>query len=485
MRIFTGRLTQSNEENQKAELEKYRDQLGIGKNTTFNTDAFENLLKVRRKDFEGFFRESKDEKAEKLSSKEATIKKILSENNSETAAVKNAMSDALSVPDTGTLMAAKNLYSESVKAFNTLLADDKHNHSAPALIGAMTQYKDDAVKAIKEQHANEKTALSSALNKDDVSANLKKALGLEGDNKADEKLKEAKDLILADLEKGHKKQLDYFNNKTAESLKQLHQSAQNSARELGFIANLAKDMNKKNETLLAIQAYSTRHHPDADKSAAVESKNGGKLYLKGISLEDIGTIQTITGKKIKREENGSYSMEFGRHVGSPLYYLDPRDNVTSDFTTMAHAIKASGHTSIKMSVNFDPKELAEKRAKQAFEGCIRAGFPLDKITLVVNGVPYSASAKNDKGVETNTIQKELFKNDPRTYNNLEQRAKNISEILKKNESIIKSNLEKPGAEAVNEIKNQIQTIRDGTQKKEDKSNNAQENEQRANDIGPN
>lgn len=136
-----------------------------------------------------------------------------------------------------------------------------------------------------------------------------------------------------------------------------------------------------------------------------------KIDLNGIKLKDIPVIKSITGREIHQQPDGSFAIQMP--MINPFYYQDPRQNVKTDMMLIAQAIKASGYDSIEMNCNFPNSEkVAMERGRQAFAACIESGFPVDKITINVNGKPMKAD--------------ELFKEHPKTYQDIMSRASKIS-----------------------------------------------------------
>lgn len=468
--IFAGRLNSQSEE----ELNKKRlliiDTIGMGdsKETNFNEKAFDKLVETRRTDFNGFFKKPTDPKAkDQLSQQDELIKTKLdkpSETNAANAKiVKIAIGTALSQKKEFTK--AQTDYKESVANFKELvkgIGKPPKDYNIGAVIGLMTEFRGGAVTAIKKQHSDEKNNLTIELNKPNVTEALKKCLDLDGTPDAEAQVKKAKERIIADLEKGHKKQLESFENTTKESLKVLH----NNSYEQAFIQRLRE----QNSDMAAVIAQKHKEKLDAmspEERSAIQtlelahgSNNDDGLGL--VKIQDLDQITTVTGKTFSKQPDGSYRMEMGINLNpfNAKYILDPRDNVTVDMISMAQAVRASGHDQIKMSVNFDPESTAKERGKQAFEACIKAGFAPEKITISVNGTEYGNKIKNEKGVEANTIQSELFKMDPHKYQKLKDESKTIAETIKQFKTSEEQSLKKTSPEMQAAAKKALTELRE-------------------------
>lgn len=458
--FFTSRVTRYNIDEQKRMREAFKDQLGVGKSNHFNEQAFDNLDKNRRTDFDGFFQ------ADGLSDAAKQLKAKLTAESVDLTQLKASISTATKASKG--LQDAKKDYSESVAALKKIIDEVPSKYPLNALISTMNSYKDDAVKGIKAQHEKEistlKTQFADPLVGTKIDAELTKALGLANDPNKAQKLDAAKDLMLDDLKKGHQNQLEYFNKQVNDSLVTLHKTVQASTRELAYIAFLRDNLNN-NETAWRIRELQLeqkkKQNPNAPVAVITNSIENGKdtLSLSGITLKDIGDIKTLTGSTLQRREDGSYAMELSRHVFAPRYYLDPRDNVTADFLAMAQLIRHAedpSYDKIKFSINISHKETAEKRGRQAYEACIRAGFPPDSISIIVNGKLYSAS-------ESNNIASELFKENPKEFKRLAERSMAIQNEIDKPNKLTETHLQTPSAEKVQALKEQIQDMRKGVE----------------------
>lgn len=249
-----------------------------------------------------------------------------------------------------------------------------------------------------------------------------------------EKLKSATDNILADLQNGHKKQLQYFTDNTNKSINELHNQAQTKAAEIAFIHYLSTLNNVTSANIEAFrQQRQSKGEPGLEKekgepgleieTAAKVHMAEDRIYLSGITLKQIGDITTESGKVLKYDEKtDSYSMDMTRHIFSPLYYTDPRNNPLADATMIAHAIKAGGFKTITMEATYKDQHIADERGREAFEACINAGFPPEKISVVVNGKTYSTNPKDGA-----TAMSELFK---------EKHSEQYSALLGKSKIIV-------------------------------------------------
>lgn len=444
------RINQYSPAQQKEHYQAYRDHIGLGKDITLGGDAFDKLVAVRRQDIHGFFKDTKIDS-------ELLIKKKLKKND----IVQNAIVAALKPSDDFTEAQAK--YKKSSDGLKKLLDDVPRLYKAQDLIATMTEIKNEAREAIKTQHALEKEQLTSRLADSDTTSALANAMGFTERSDDVTKLKET---LIKDLESGHKKQLAYFDKSTQTAVTQLHESASTEAKRIIFLANLRKN-NPEMRKRIEEEMEKNRLLNNPGNTQAVFGVDLDGEHLSGVTLEAIGTIKSVSRldmvRSVRNDKDGkeivSYTVSTPRHVNlltAPLYYLDPRQNVKADLTTMAQAIRASGHDRIKMTLEFpDHPKIAEQRAREAYEACISAGFDPDKIVIMSNGVRYSSNEKNDKGVASDTIGSQLFKDHRRTYKTLQQQAKDIAKTLKGMDDQVKKDMDKPTPQGVAAVKQKL------------------------------
>ncbi len=424
---------------QKKLQAQYRDALGIGKDTTFSAEAFDALAKGSLRDVH-LFKETKGPGDVPLHAQltGAAFKDDETDKKDAAQKVREAIDTALTA-DREFKKAQKD-YKESVATFRQLADQVPGKFKVNALIDLMAELKGNAITAIKVQQQAEKNRLEAQFQDPEFRTNLSQALNLNSDADIDV----VKTNMIADLEANQKKQLDAFEKSTTASQTTLHKAAAAEQSELLFIANLHKNnapMRKEIERL----AEQNRKKAEQDALAkglpppghavgVVLGANENGMTLSGVTIADLGIIKTISGKydiKPVPGKPGSFSMDmgsekfFGATLFNPRYYQDPRQNVLTDFTLMAQAVRASGFEKIKMEMDFQPQEVALERARQAYMAAINSGFPAqaipkdeknnpDKIVIMVNGKEMRA----DELFGTNELKK------------INEKAKTIAEELK-------------------------------------------------------
>ncbi|CEG57378.1 hypothetical protein [Legionella fallonii] len=372
---------------------EYRNALGLGDKATFSDAAFDAFNK-------GSFRDLNQFEKTKCPDGKTILEKLGASNlgpdsdHKENVAYVRSSMKAILEP-TPEFTQAQQDYKDSIAVFQDLKKKVPKEIRAEALIGLMTEIKDEAITAIEAQHKKEKDQLEE-LFKDDE--NLKEALtqtlGLSGD--AD--LKVVKDNLMKDLEESHKTQLDEFKKSTTESVTALHKAAAAQNNHLIFIANLHKNNKEMRDEINRIAAQNRANLPP-DPTTVTIGINPKHMTLSGVTVDQLPMIKSLTGKEIKQSKPGTFEIEFSWSISPSefLYNQDPRQNHLTDMTLMAEAVRASGYDTVTFDVNIDPDSVAMERARQAYEGAINAGFPRqankkpdkddepDHIVIMVNG----------------------------------------------------------------------------------------------------
>ncbi|HAT8179436.1 TPA: hypothetical protein JA361_08175 [Legionella pneumophila] len=388
-------------------LEKeYRDHIGLPENSTFSSDAFDKLVNSRVTDFRAFPKTS-------LPGGLLFHDKLKDATTGEADNIREALSKSVLTPTEQFKTAQKN-FTDSTSTFKELIKLIPSKFRAQDLVSTMKELTDDARKAILEQQAHEIQMLKEKLDvqKEGQDGNyvsdFKKALGL----KDNDEVKKVTEGLIKELEDTHKKQLDEFDKSTGESLNQLHKASASESTEYLFIANLYENNKEMRQTLEQLIAKERERKGLPPETTTVQTTiTPEKISLNGIKLKDVPVIKSITGRELHQQPDGSFTINMP--MINPFYYQDPRQNVKTDLMLLAQAIKASGYDAIEMNCNFPYSEkVAMERGRQAFAACIESGYPVDKITINVNGKPMKAE--------------ELFKEDQNTYQDIMSRAPKIT-----------------------------------------------------------
>lgn len=353
-------------EAKQALFNEYRDSLtGLKAGLILSNAAFTESLKDRMADYHGF----KDTAAP------GTLKvyKKLIDNNDDAAHVRKQI-EAVLMP-TPAFLDAQKKYHESIAALNEMILDIPVKYKVEVLIDLMTEIRDDALKAIKEQQAHEVHLLEAQFKDAAFTKSFNKMLGY---SEADCKVIQTN--MLADLKAAHEKQKATFEQSASQALTSIHQASAQQNSEFLFLVNLYKNNDVMHQQMNSLLEQKNKQPVSANMNVLEK-----RIGLTGIKLSDLSVIESVTGKQISRTENGGYALEFGRYIFNPLYYLSPKDNVMMDIRTMVEATKASGAKGITMNVNASNPELANTRAKQSYKACIESGYDPKDIKMIVNG----------------------------------------------------------------------------------------------------
>lgn len=405
---------------------EYRDALGIGKDATFSAEAFGVLAKTSMRDFHGF----KDTKGlGDLNIHDKLVGASLTDDGDiENAKIaRDGINDALKPTDAFTK--AQTEFEASVATFKRLADKVPDTYKAQDLIGLMNEIKSDAVKAIKAQHTHEKEALLEKFKEPEFADALYKTLKLT--SPAD--VKAVQDNMIKDLESSQADKLQAFEKSTAESVNSLHKAAAAQMSELLFIANLYKNNKDERQKIIDLASQRRKAANLPEPQTAVISAKEDAMTISGITIASLKDMTSFTGKTIKQEKPGVFTLEMNNKWFldfDPAYYQDPRQNPKADMLFMAKAVKASGFEKIIVRLDFDKDkpEVVSERAKQAYEAAIEAGFPRskggddktpNKIAIIVNGVEMKPE--------------DIFKEDPERLRAIHARAdqieKETSELL--------------------------------------------------------
>jgi len=387
---------------------EYQEGIGLGKAASFKSEAFAKLNAERITDFHGFSKTKGPAGVE--------IHSLLSARTDAAKAARDAITS--SFKPTPVYEQAEKDFDESVAAFNRLVGKVPVKYKTEDLISSMSDLRDEAREAIVAQQKHEKELLGEQFDQTPFKENLSAALQLTGD--ADINL--VKDNLVKDLEAAQEKQLKDFDSESEKALNTLHKACAKESKQLLFVANLHKN-NKEMKLIIDELAQAKR-----SKNPEITTLEVGihQISLAGITIDDIAdkhgmsagikSIKSVTGSDIIYDPaDKSFTLNMSMRIFNPLYYLDWRQNEKADMLLIAQGIRASGFEKIKMSVQFEDKEVAMAKARQSFAACIETGFPPENITIDVNG----ESMKVD----------DLFKEKPNLLKELQTKSAKIIEEL--------------------------------------------------------
>ncbi|MDR3502015.1 MAG: hypothetical protein P4L79_05470 [Legionella sp.] len=380
----------------------YLPSIGLGTNAKLATDAVDKFVANRVDDVLKLKEAKTPDGAlihEKLSDADPDKKDAIK-------AVKKELNEILS--GEALKEGAQKEYNESMAAFQQLLAGPKKFH-VQEVNGLLEEVTNNALTALEEQQESEIDQLEALFEDEDFQANLTTALDLPDDEEENaEALNAVKESMRKDLESAHKKQLEGFNNDVKQAKTDLHKAAEQQLKAFLFMADLNKN-DPKMQAMIARLAEENR----AGAENVIVDISEDRADITCVNLDQLTFIQRLGGGVITpnkdKDGNVSYSLDMGMKFTNPRYYFN--DHHKKDMETMAQAIRASGSETITMSLTFKNEKIAQERGRQAFEACLKSGFPPDKINIKVNGVLYTHTPEEKDGKPANQAISSLYYDD--------------------------------------------------------------------------
>ncbi|MFT4059221.1 MAG: hypothetical protein QM652_06715 [Legionella sp.] len=396
---------------QQALLTEYQHNIGLPKGTTFSAEAYSVYTKNRAGDFSDL---------ENATTPSDVIKKLKESKNPEKQnainAVQSGLNEVLQLSDD--YQKAQNIYEGNIGTFKQLLEKVPNERQASSLIDTMRYTVDEGRKGIEAQQKLEIQRLEKKFTDDNAfRENIKKAL-----NVSDAQLPNVKESIQKDLQEKHKQALADFDKSTQESLNKLHNASQNELKAFLLIASLHKDNANMRRIIERIAFENKMKLGEAIDQRLQVHVTPDKYSITSVKLEQLEVIQTLGGKEIKQKYKDPlkkisydppvFELTLDKRITSPYYYF--RDKEEDDLLTLAQTVRASGADGIMFTLSdFGNQEIAEKRARQAFEAALKCGFPPDKIRLNVNGkmlLAFDAIEKDEKdGRKYDSIKEKLYR----------------------------------------------------------------------------
>ena len=359
------------QEKQATALKDYDESMSIDSELVPESKGFDTYEGTRISSVDGF--------ADLKTPAGLTIKDRLAENNPSATLVSNAINDALD-PSDATKRARAAFTSDMIK-MKGFVEDPTSTYSPTDMALFVTEIRNDAVKAIKDQHAKELTAFDASFAKDDFKTALTTSLGLGNP----EQVTVVKDQMRQALVKSQVDALKVFEKGISDPIVQLHNVAQKERDRVTFLATMSAN-NK--EMLMEIERL---YLENKDKriasgvSAAQVSLKGNRAIFKGIRVEDMKVISSITGRKITNNGNGSFQMDFPHHFFRPDYYSSANNNTKQDLMSLVGAVRATGSDTIILDIENPTEKHGLEVLRQAYEAALETGFTEKNITLNLNG----------------------------------------------------------------------------------------------------
>lgn len=270
--------------------------------------------------------------------------------------------------------------------------------SAESLYFTLCNIIESGRKAINDQYDYERAELTKLFTDPTFQALIGPVFGLPTPHTATD-LDELQKSMLEKLEQSRKQQIDEYEKRTNAPKQNLVNQIKERNNEMNFIRSLSSisKVNKNEIAEISKKFKQEREAADAKKSLTItfgiNPDDEDEYELKGVHIRDLSFIMSPTGSKIVRTDPATdqYTLKFSMHMLRPWYYGPMAKAVVSDFALMASTIRELKYTEITMNMRFNDEKTAKKIAIKAYEGCIEAGFPPDKIHIMdPQGKEYSA-----------------------------------------------------------------------------------------------
>lgn len=399
--------------------ETYQNVIGLGGNAVFAANAFKKLDAQRIEDNIKIPGAVKGPDGVSLVDKTKVFENSLDEQKKAAAAAKNLQTElATALKPTDEYDKAQRKFNENSATFKELVKRiPQGGFGAKDVIGTMKYDVDKARAAIVAQQNLDKQNVAAQFDKEAFKKNLMTTFNIaEGDVDADKKISAIKNSMVKDLASAHKKQLSGFDKTTSDSLNKLHKAAATEIQKMGLLDTI-KRANEDNVAILEGIAEKNRQSLQKNangKTGIGVNINNEQARLSDAQIPDIPQFTSMTGMKIEQNPPGHFKLHFPTF--NPRYNQSSKQKPLTDMLLVAQALKAQGYDSIDWKIDIEDPDTFTERAKQAFEASVRAGIPVDNISI-----------RDAKGKEIKAG--ELYKDEPQALNRLSQRASDIKQEL--------------------------------------------------------
>lgn len=384
---------------QAVQQHEYHQSMSLYGTTQLNENLLSDYLKETIKDPSGLYGVD----VETLNS--AQIKEALDEVSDEiTQALTTSPNNAKAMDEV----------KKEILALNKILTDKDAYYHPQDVIHFVNVTKDNALKAIQAKRGNDLKQVGDLFGKpgDAPTAFVQK---LQGKGLNSEQITRLQAKITEKIEDAHKKATENLTKSIDDYQKLQHAKAQTEAARVSFLATMYhnnEDVKRKiNQMYLDNRAARADDDEGSLQLLTEEGSPRSRAIFKGINVGDFKTIETLTGRTLALQDDGSYVMELPNRILNGVgYYSSSHQNVKSEMLVAAAALRARGFSGVKMSITHQhDQEYAMEIGRIQYEACREAGFPANEIKINVNGVEYSG----DK------IKEELFKDHESEYSHVE------------------------------------------------------------------
>ncbi|KTD16683.1 hypothetical protein [Legionella jordanis] len=411
---------------------------GLSGTDSFNTYQLSCFSEL--KDFTRY----KDEKGNALL--KGTYWQNLEANNNHANAANAAIKAAVDDPGLRTDLAnAVNTFNADMDMINSELQKVPPGIDPRKLPNLLHAIKAEAKTAI-EAYESQVTQKIEALRQDANFRNeFKSAMGWPLDATSDTKVDQAITELKDTWKKSQKNAFSQFEKTYNESIKDIQEAIQRERDRIAYIGAM-RDRNDK-EFRDAIDKLIQQK--GAQGAATFSSNpNSGSADLKGIKVDDLPLLKTITGRNIRKGEDGSFHLELPWYH-RVQYWFSHHQKIDYDIQSIAEAIRACGYDKITMEVSHNDPEEAEEYGRKMYEACINAGFDPKNITIKVNGEERKLEKTTKDGKDT-----------PGLFTGYAGRLQKTHETAKKLKEEREKALKDPTVTDLAQYKGELQALRD-------------------------
>lgn len=353
-------------EKREAWLQEFSESMGLSTGMQA-AEAFNTYTENRIQNAAGF---------ESIMVGEQTLSEALKARDDKTK-MNQAFTNALALTDE--TQKAQEKFTKRIAKINEAIQSPDFIYDAEGLVARLYEIRNDAHKAIVNQQAHE----LETLNDEHQFTQFRTALELDEETGAtlQENLQEA-------LEASHQKELAAFDKATNDAITTLHQTIQKERDRIHFLAALYDNNKTMRRAIEELAAQKKASKDGASITLSLSNTDNekalNKAVFKGITLNELPMLQTVTGRTLHPQGDG-YAMQLPNRLFSPFYYGGWNNQLEKDLKSMAMATRANGHEAITMTIHHQDQKHAESIARKAYAACRETGFQKEKITLNVNG----------------------------------------------------------------------------------------------------
>lgn len=382
-------------EQQAAYWDKYRSSVGIEGGISCRS-TFDNYASKKLQDLSDFDKiKGADGKPIKVSAPDG---KSITEKFGTDPDLVNAMKGVFS--QTTETEKAITKFNTDIDNLNKLISANPPEFSAAGIANVLQEKKSQVLEVIKTQQTKEIERLNAKFDtpapptRNDFREKIKTSMGLTTEAEVDK----VKADMLGAIKASHSSQTKRAERELNTSVTKFYDVLD---QEFDRIALLGDRYERDRQMRAAIDELAKQRklnepRPPGTGATATINVDQAEARLKGIKIQDLDQINTLTGRPLTKNTDGSYSMKLSKD----WIYFDGKarslsKSVEKDLSSLAHTIKATGADTITMEINETNPEKAKELGKKAYEASVKAGFDPKDINIVVNGK--SLTEKYEKG----------------------------------------------------------------------------------------